>query len=1029
MRIAEISIKRPVTTFMLVIIVLILGAISFTRLNVDLLPDINLPIAVVSTEYRGAGPREVEGIVTKNLESVMATVSNVKSIRSISSEGNSLIILEFNQGTDMDFATLDMREKIDLIKRMLPEGIGTPLVLKLNPNMMPIMNFAVSAGNRDVSQLKQWMEDVLKPRLERLEGVASVNILGGTEKEIKIVIDPSKLSASGLSLTQVVNSLRMENINAPGGIIGDGKYDLVVRTAGEFRSIEDIRRVPVITQTGATFLLGDLAVVEEGVKTENIYSKINGEDSLAITIQKESTSNTSKVADKVNGEIENIRKSNKDIQIVTILDQSQFINRSISSVKNNAVIGGILAIVILILFLKDIRPTIVIALSIPISVIATFIMVYFAGITLNMISLGGLALGVGMLVDNSIVVLENIYRLKQEGKSRMEAAKQGSSQVSMAIIASTLTTVCVFLPIVFVEGFTAEIFKQMALTVTFSLAASLAVALTLVPLLASRFLRDERFGKTNRVMVKVNAVYEKLLNWSLKHRKLVVAVTLVLFTVSLLFVKVIGTEFFPAADEGQISMSIKMPRGTRYEETARTLEAVEEMLYDIPEVTTVYASVGNSQQGMGFRGSVRDSGNITVILKALKDRNRSVHEVGDEIRIKTRFIPGCKITVNTGGSFMGGSNNSGGPIEISISGDNLEVLGNIAEDIRGIIETVEGTREVSSNHEKGAPELRVVLNRERASQYGLNVAMISSAVQNNLQGVVATRYKIDGKEIDIRVQHQNQDNSNFRDVENMLIQSPIGINVPLKTVASLEFDDGYVRIERQDQIRTVTVSSAVSGRTVGKVVKDIQSKLSDYELPLGYSLSYGGESKQMTEAFSSLALALVLGILLVYMVMASQFESLIYPFIIMFTVPLAFTGGLMGLILSGTPLSVPAFLGMLILSGIVVNNGIVLVDYINQLRSEGMGRNASITKAGPTRIQPILMTTLTTVLGLFPLALGFGEGAELQMPLAITVIGGLSFSTVLTLIVVPVIYTLVDDLGAWVKKKIGSSDGREEVTA
>ncbi|MGI6114123.1 MAG: efflux RND transporter permease subunit [Mahellales bacterium] len=1019
MKISEFSIKRPITTLMVVFVAIILGVISLTRLNVDLLPNINLPIAVVSTQYSGAGPKEVEEIVTKNIESTMATVGNVDSIDSISSEGSSIVILQFNRGTDMDFATLEMREKLDLIEGLLPEGVTDPMVLKLDPNMIPVMSFGVSQQGKDISQVKLWVEDVLKPRLQRVDGVASVSISGGDQREIKVKVDPDRLAANDLSMSQIVNALRMENINAPGGIIIDGQYDLLVRSTGEFKTLDDIRNISITGQTGASFLLGDIARVEEGIKDSDQYSKINGQDSLSVAIQKESTANTVSVAQKVNKELESIKDENKDLDIHMIVDQSIYIEESISTVASNAIIGGVLAIIVLFVFLKNFRPTMVISTAIPISIIATFILVYFAGITLNMVSLGGLALGVGMLVDNAIVVLENIYRMRQEGRDRIEAATEGSSQVSMAIVASTLTTICVFLPIVFVQGITGEIFKELALTVTFSLLASLVVALTLVPMLCSKLLEKENFKKKNITLGKITVAYKRILEWALSHRKSMILITAAAFVASLFILPVVGAEYFPSTDQGQINISVNMPRGTTHAETVKAIGQVEELAADIPEVETIYASTGGDIS-VDLMGTSGDRGSVTLVLKNLEERSRSTSQVGDEIRNKVKNIPGCDIEVDTGGSMlsMGGLGSSA--ISIEIEGEDLGTLETVANDIVGIVRKVRGTRDVSSSITEGVPELRVVLDRDKAAKYGINMAMISSAVQSELQGAVATRYKVDGKELDVRVQVSRDGRPTINDMEEILISSPLGITIPIKEVADLEYDRGPVQIERRDQTRIVRVSAALSGRSLGDVMEDIQQRLSDYQMPSGYSINYGGENEMMTEAFSDLGLALILGIILVYMVMASQFESLLYPFIIMFTVPLAFTGAFLGLITTGTALSVPALLGMIVLAGVVVNNGIVMVDYINILRRDGMDRNQAILKAGPVRLRPILMTTLTTVLGLVPLALGFGEGAELQVPLAVTVIGGLSFSTILTLVVVPVVYTLFDDLARKFKSKPSS---------
>ena len=1020
MKMWELSIKRPVTTLMVTLVVIILGIISLTRLNVDLLPDIKLPIAVVSTQYSGAGPREVEEMVTKTIEGSMATVGNVDSINSISSEGNSLVILQFIQGTDMDFATLEMREKLDMIGGFLPDGVSKPMVLKLDPNMMPIMSFGVSLQGKDIAQVKAWVEDVLEPRLQRVDGVASVNVTGGDQREIKVVVDPDKLAAKGLSMYQVVEVLRMENINLPGGIITDGQYDLSVRSTGEFKTLEEIRNISIASQIGGFFRLGDIARVEDGVKESHQYSMINGQDSLSVSIQKESNANTVSVARKVNKELESIKDANKDLDIHTIVDQSVYIEDSISNVASNAVIGGILAIIILFVFLKNLRPTLVIASAIPISIIATFILVYFSGITLNMVSLGGLALGVGMLVDNAIVVLDNIFRMRQEGKDRIEAAEKGSGQVAMAITASTLTTICVFLPIIFIQGITKEIFKELASTVTFSLLASLIVALTLVPMLCSKLLTGKSFHKKNVVLDKINKGYKKVLQWALSHRAIMILIIVAAFGGSVLMLPRVGTEFFPSADQGQINVSINMPRGTTHSETVKIIEQVENLAGDIPEVETVYATTGGDLLS-DYTGASGDRGSVTLVLKPLEEMTRSVGEIGDEIRAKVKEIPGCNIEVDTGDSLFGSISLGLWPVQIDITGDDLEVLETISDDITGIVEQVDGTRDVSSSITEGVPELRVVLDRNKAAQYGINMALVSSAVQSELQGVVATRYKVDGTELDVRVQVPDEESLSIDDLSDILIASPLGTVVPLGDIAKLEYDRGPVQIDRSNQARVARVTAALGDRPLGDVMKDIQERLADYKMPSGYSIDYTGEYETMKEAFGDLAPALALGVVLVYMVMASQFESLLHPFIIMFTVPLAFTGGFIGLLSSGTALSVPALIGMIVLAGVVVNNGIVMVDYINILRAEGMDRDEAILKAGPVRLRPILMTTMTTVLGLVPLALGIGEGAELQLPLAVTVIGGLSFATVLTLLVVPVIYTLFDDLVQKFRKKPSSA--------
>lgn len=1019
MNIAGLSIRRPVTTVMVVLIVFILGFVSLSRLNVDLLPSINLPVMVVSVQYSGAGPEEVENIVTRNIESVLATVSNLESMRSISSEGSLLVILQFTQGTDMDVAALEVREKLDMIRGVLPDGVSDPIVLKLDPNMLPIMSFAVSQEGKTDQELQVWVEDVLKPRIERIEGVASVSILGAKQTEVKVIVDPEKLMSYGLSMDLVVSALRAGNLNLPGGVVQDGQYDLLVRVSGQFTNLDELLNVPVMSSTGTTYLLRDLARVEKGVKDDRQYSRVNQHDSLSISIYKESTANTVRVAEKVNRELESIRKSYPDISVMTIVDQSKFIKSSISAVTSNAYIGAVLAIAILLIFLKNITPTLIIAVSIPFSVISTFVLMYFSGITLNIISLGGLALGVGMMVDNSIVTLENIYRMREQGLNPIDAAEKGTNEITMAIVASTLTTVCVFLPIVFTQGMTAEIFRELSITVTFSLLASLGVALTFVPMLASKLVTRQGFSKKNVTVERVTEKYRRMLEWSLEHRKTIVIITAVVFGMSIVLLPLVGVEYFPTVDQGQIEIEVSLPKGSSFSETLEAVQKVEKIVSEIPEVEMVWASIGGQQLGMIMGGSARDQGSITAVLKPLGQRNRTTQQVGEEIRQKVKEIAGCQIQVNTGGGFAGlGLGIMGASISISIKGQDLSVLKKIADDVVEIVSNVPGTREVRSSFEEGRPELRIVIDRQRASQYGLNVAMISSAVQSQLQGVVATRYKEEGTEIDVRVQLPDDGLFKAQHVENLMVTSPLGVSVPLKSVARFEYAQGPVRIERHDQSRVVTVSGSYEGRSFGDVMKDIQERLDDYPLPEGYFIEYGGEQEQLLQAFSDLRLVLVLGVVLVYMIMASQFESLIHPFTVMFTVPLAFTGGLMGLLIAGKPLSVPAFLGFIMLVGIVVNNGIVLVDYINRLRENSVNLKPAIVQAGVTRLRPVLMTSLTTILGLLPLALGLGESSELQVPLAVTVMSGLTFSTFLTLVVIPVIYSLIDDFGKWISRKL-----------
>jgi HAE1 family hydrophobic/amphiphilic exporter-1 len=708
------------------------------------------------------------------------------------------------------------------------------------------------------------------------------------------------------------------------------------------------------------------------------------------------------------------------------VDTSTFIQKTIDNVTGMAVMGGILAVAVLYLFLRNFRTTLIIGVAIPISVIATFTLIYFNGLTLNMVSLGGLALGVGMLVDNSIVVLENIFRYRQEGYSRIDAAQEGSDEISMAVVASTLTTIAVFAPVVFVEGIATEVFREMALTVSFSLLASLVVALTFVPMLSSKYLRVANGGeKTAKVKYissaldkwnigfdKFDRLYRRVLAWALGHRKTAIIGLVALFVVSLLSVALVGAEFFPAMDQGYVTVNVSLPRGTVLEETERVAYRIEDMLAAVPEMDDVFVVLGSGGMGGGTNTS---SAIIYGKLVDMGQRSRSTFEVADYLRQQAADIAGAEISVDS--MSMGGFSMGGSPVSIQIKGDDLAELSAIADDIKEIVASVEGTREASSSLDEGKPEARVMVDRKRASIYGLNASAIASAVQGSVDGQVATRYRMGGEEIDIKVALRDETAGDLHKLGGIMIPSPAGLQVPLEEVADVVIGEGPSSINRVDQVRVISVSSGIFGRDLNSVMKDVKAGIDRYPLPQGYTIEYGGENQEMVEAFTSLAKALVMAIILVYMIMASQFESLVYPFIIMFSVPFALTGAVGGLVLTGRSLNVASFLGIIMLTGIVVNNAIVLVDYINTLRSRGTERNEAILKAGPVRLRPILMTTLTTVLGLIPMTLGLGEGAELQAPLATAVIGGLLFSTVLTLVVIPVMYTIVDDMGIRMRRK------------
>lgn len=1011
MSLYSFSVKKPITLLMIVCVVIIIGIVSLTKIPLDLLPKIEVPVAVVSTSYKGVGPEEIEKLVTEPIEGAVATVGSMKNIQSISYDGNSLIIVEFNSGTDMDFASLEMREKIDLVKGFLPDEVENPMVIKVDPNAMPIIQLSFYS-EEDLGKLQSILMEIVKPRIERIEGVANVSLSGGKEKEVSISLEEGELEKYGLTIDKLVQLIGAENFNLPAGQIKKGNKKLSLKTVGEFQSIEDIKSMPIPLSTGGVIHLRDIADVSVEDKETTTVSRINGKEGINISIQKQSDSNTVRVSEEIHKELEAIEKDYPDLDMEIVLDQAEYINMSIMNVFKNAIIGAVLAVAILYLFLRDLKTTLIISVSIPISIIATFILLYFGNITFNIMTLGGMALGIGMLVDNSIVVLENIYRLRENGLDSQSASIEGAKEVSMAVSASTLTTIAVFAPMVFVEGITATIFKELAFTVAFSLVISLLVSLTLIPMLASRSLKKEVEEKNNgfsKVFRSVRDGYESILSWALNHKGWAIFIAVAIFVVTIFPLFILGGEFFPPVDEGTFIVNIDLPSGSSFQETNKVIEKLEKDISKIKEVDTMFSSIGGSSfASFSSSTSSSDSGSITVKLKGLKERDRTTFQVADEVRKIVKDTPGVDISVDTTSDLMGGL--GGDPINIEIKGENLDSLKEIGEDFKEIVNSIPGTREVKTSYEEGVPEVKIGLDRDLLSQYGLTTYQVASAVRGSISGVLASKYKYEGTELDIVVKRGSSKDETIESIKSLPIMTPMGSSVPLEEVGKVSIENSPVTIYREDQSRVVNITGQVFNRDMETVINEIENKLKEYKMPYGYSYGFEGQYKQLTKAYSDLTLALILALVFVYIILAAQFESFIYPFIVMLSVPLSFSGASLFLLLSGKTLSVPAIVGGIVLAGIVVNNAIVLVDYINTLRRSGMERDAAVLKAGPTRFRPILMTTLTTVLGLIPLALRRGEGSEIQSPMAVAVIGGLFFSTLLTLIFIPVMYIVFDNL-------------------
>jgi len=1004
MNISKFSVKRPVTTLMLILIIVLLGIVSFTNIQTGLFPDINMPIAAVSISYPGASPEEVESIVTKNIENSLATVSNVDEISSTSFEENALIIVRFNQDTDMDAAMLEMNESLDMIMSFLPDAVSNPLVIQFDPNMLPIMSYSLSLDDANMWESTKWAKSIFKTRLESIEGVASVDISGGIKKELHIIPDKEKMDKLGITSSMMSKLLMANNINLPGGSISKDSIDYSVRTLGSINSIEQINEMVFISPTlHVPIKLSEFAKVEFVNTNTKSYNQVNGVDSLTVSIQKQSGYNTSEVAHRVIDEISAIKNEYTNINVTTIFDQSQYIDIMVNNVSLSSLIGAILAVLILFIFLKDLRPTFIIGVAIPISILATFILLYFSKITLNVVSLGGLALGIGMLVDNSIVVLENIYRLRSEGYSKKKAAIIGGKNITGAIFASTMTTVSVFLPVVFLSGMTADIFKEMALTIAISLLTSLVIALTLVPMMSSKILKKDK-SKHHKIMDAIKNIYGYILKWALKRRVIVLLLAIIIFAFSVYGVMQMGMEYFPATDEGQISITVQMEKGTSYTNTVDQVKIIEEKLATYDEIDIINSSVGNSGSFMRFGSFGYDSGSIIINLISSEDRKSTTLEFVDTLRkdlqplTKAELV--IEVTENNGMSMLTGTG-----VSVEILGPDLLILETIANDIKKEALTIEGVIDAKTSLEKGSPELVIVPNTLKMAMSGLTTYQVANSLSSTIQGFRLSSIRIDNEDVSLRLMTPDKiTTANIGDIE---LDTNFGSTVKLEDITTISEQTGYTSISRKNQTRILVVSATIEEEfDTGTIGKDMQDIIDNYYLPSGYTINLSGEAQETKNAFGDLLYALIIGIVLVYMIMAAQFESLIHPFIIMFTIPLAFTGAFLGLLVVNMPLSVPAFLGMIVLAGIVVNNGIVLVDYINRLRKKGNTVKKAIIKAAPVRLRPIFMTSLTTILALVPLSLGIGEGTEMLIPLAVTVIGGLIFATLLTLVIVPVMYSL-----------------------
>ena len=1055
-RLIEISTERRVTIVMFTVAIMLFGLVSLSRLSVNLLPELSYPTLTIRTEMPGAAPVEVENLLTKPIEEAIGVVRNVRLVRSVSRSGQSDVTLEFLWGTDMDIAGVDVREKVDVLE--LPLEASRPLLLRFDPSSEPVMRIGLlrrsgadrldgAALEAGLKSLRRLAEDRIKNDLEAEEGTAAVKVSGGLEDEVQIQVDQQRLSQLGLSIEEIAARIRAENVNLSGGRLEEGSQRFLVRTINEFQSVEEFADAIVATVAGRPVYLRDVATVTRGYKEREAITRVNGTESVELAVYKEGDANTVQVARRVDARLETVRETlPEELELVKIYDQSDFISASIDQVSSAAIFGGLLAVLVLYGFLRDSRATSIIAVAIPVSVIGTFLLMYTNQVSLNIMSLGGIALAVGMLVDNAIVVLENIVRKKEQGQGPLDAARNGTSEVATAVVAATLTTIAVFFPMVFISGVAGQLFRDQALTVTFALVFSLLVALTLIPMLAalgtgSRYAGEDdhdpasagRFTRivaacirgirwcTRRVsrgfawllrppawlMQKLHSraatTYDPLLAWALRRRGVVVAAAMLTFAGTMLLVPRLGTELIPQLAQGEFNLDLRLAPGAPLGATDRAIQRAQSATKDLDDVAMSYSVAGTGNRldaNPVDAGENTGSLSITLVGGAGRtDENR----VMDAMRRELSGLPGVQYEFRRPALMTFAA-----PLQIEIAGFDLDSLAAANDRIMAALVASGRFTDLKSTVEQGNPEIQIVFDQERAATLGLAVRDVADRIVANVRGELATRYTWQDKKIDVLVKSVDSRQTSIDEIRRLIVNPAAERPVTLDAVADVFVSRGPAEIRRIAQERVAVISANIAYGDLGAAVEEARGILAATVIPTGVVASVTGQNEEMQDSFRSMQFALALAVFLVYLVMASQFESLIHPLVILFTIPLALVGAVWALFLTGTTINVIAFIGVIMLAGIVVNNAIVLVDLINQLRAAGMEKVTAIREAGRARLRPILMTTMTTVLGLLPMAVGFGEGSEVRTPMAITVIGGLLASTLLTLIVIPVVYSLLD---------------------
>jgi len=1041
MSVAKWSVTRPVAVTMRILALVLLGVICFFQLRVDLLPKVELPVVAVRTNWPNTAPEEMETQITRPIEQAVSTVTGLYSVTSSSELGESFVRVTLNYGVDVDRAAVDVLQFVQRATREFPNdpNLQPPSVFKFDPNTFPILIYGVS-GIDDPIRLRTLLENEITPILESAGGVAQVSISGGQERAVIVDVDPARLEAYGLTLTDVVSRLRAENISLPAGIAKEGAREYTIRSNGFFRSVDDARNLPLGNFEGRQIRLSDVAQVRDEAPEQRVFTRLNGENAVGITIVKQTDGNTTETAKNVKAKIKEIEERYPDLKFGVVYDQSKFVEDSIHLLQEHVLIGGALAIIAILFFLRNMRSTLIVALSIPISICSTFALMYFCGFTLNTISLSALVLATGLIVDDAIVVLENIFRhIERDKKSAVDASVSGTNEIMSAVVASTITVMVVFLPLFLIQGQSGQIFTQLALVVIFALAVSLLDAATVVPMMASRLIKEEEIeelehaglrearGKKatpmTRLFEAMGSMFHRLdesyrngLSWALRHRGAIVVGAVAITVAVLPLWPLVGQENLPKSDTGDLSVRVRLPIGTALDTTREKMAEVERILLADPDVETVFLAEGAN---IGFRGGVGSptayQGSANVRLKP--DRKATTEEVIQRLQRQLGQIPGIRANAtpfDLVANIIGGNNQG---LQVDIFGNDLGQITQVAKDVSAKLGDIKGLEGVDLNIDEATPEVQWRIDRERAQDLGVSFQDVATAIGTSTNGTLATYLQEGGFQYPIYVQMPIDQRRQIEDLLRLPIKpSDGGPQVLLGQVATPVETVGPNQINRLNRQRYVTVQGRITDRAESDVQADVQKAMAEFQLPQGTYWAFGQQQQRRSEEFAGLGLAIFLAIALIYMLLAAQFESLAYPLVVLFTVPLCVVGVILALFLTDRAFGLTAFVGLLLLIGIVVKNGILLVDYTNQLRAYGMERNGAILKASPTRLRPILMTSISAILGMIPLAASMGAASSLQAPLATVVIGGLATSTILTLFVVPVMYTYVDDLARRIRK-------------